>query len=193
MRGYLRSTSWKVTQACSLSPNPASDWPTRSKASGARAELETLDAMGGAIAAIDYMKARLVESNAERINRIESNETIVVGVNRWQQGEPSPLTAGDGGIMVVDPAVELDQVSRLQQWRADPQRWADSLLKSLLLFNLLALGRMPVMDLPDYLQSLPLLRDASQRLLASSPKQLAENLLQQLPSPIKELLLMLLY
>jgi hypothetical protein len=69
---------------------------------------------------------------------------------------------------------------RLQQWRADPQRWADSLLKSLLLFNLLALGRMPVMDLPDYLQSLPLLRDASQRLLASSPQQLAENLLQQL-------------
>ena len=69
---------------------------------------------------------------------------------------------------------------RLQQWRADPQRWADSLLKSLLLFNLLALGSMPVMDLPDYLQSLPLLRDASQRLLASSPQQLAENLLQQL-------------
>ncbi|MDF3855786.1 methylmalonyl-CoA mutase family protein [Paracoccus sp. P2] len=85
--------------------------------SGARAELATLDEMGGAIAAIEYMKSRLVESNAERLNRIEANETVVVGVNRWQQGEPSPLTAGDGGIMVVDPAVEQDQVARLRAWR----------------------------------------------------------------------------
>ncbi|MTE00876.1 protein meaA [Paracoccus sp. YIM 132242] len=85
---------------------------------GARDELRLLDDMGGAIAAIDYMKARLVESNAERLGRIETNETVVVGVNRWQGGEPSPLTAGDGGIMVVDPAVEQDQIARLQAWRA---------------------------------------------------------------------------
>jgi (2R)-ethylmalonyl-CoA mutase len=84
---------------------------------GARAELATLDDMGGAIAAIDHMKSRLVESNAARLNRIEANETVVVGVNRWQQGEASPLTAGDGGIMVVDPAVEQDQISRLDAWR----------------------------------------------------------------------------
>nr|WP_111298985.1 protein meaA [Paracoccus saliphilus] len=86
---------------------------------GARDELAALDQMGGAIAAIDYMKARLVESNAARLGRIEANETVVVGVNRWQQAEPSPLTAGDGGIMVVDPAVEADQVGRLNAWRAD--------------------------------------------------------------------------
>ncbi|MFV0384451.1 methylmalonyl-CoA mutase family protein [Paracoccus sp. (in: a-proteobacteria)] len=86
---------------------------------GARDELKLLDQMGGAIAAIDYMKARLVESNAERLNRIEANETVVVGVNRWQQGEDSPLTAGDGGIMVVDPAVEQDQIDRLRAWRGD--------------------------------------------------------------------------
>ncbi len=84
---------------------------------GARDELRLLDEMGGAIAAIDTMKARLVESNAERLGRIETNETVVVGVNRWQGGEPSPLTAGDGGIMVVDPAVEQDQIARLQAWR----------------------------------------------------------------------------
>ncbi|VDS07698.1 Methylmalonyl-CoA mutase [Paracoccus haematequi] len=84
---------------------------------GARDELRLLDEMGGAIAAIDYMKARLVESNAERLGRIETNQTVVVGVNRWQQGEPSPLTAGDGGIMVVDPAVEQDQIARLHAWR----------------------------------------------------------------------------
>ncbi len=84
---------------------------------GARDELRLLDEMGGAIAAIDYMKSRLVESNAERLNRIESNETVVVGVNRWQEGEPSPLTSGDGGILVVDPAVEQDQIARLHAWR----------------------------------------------------------------------------
>lgn len=84
---------------------------------GARDELALLDQMGGAIAAIDHMKARLVESNAARLGRIETQETIVVGVNRWQQAEPSPLMAGDGGIMVVDPAVEQDQIARLQAWR----------------------------------------------------------------------------
>ena len=98
--------------------NPAVTRKVEELKAGARAELATLDAMGGAIAAIDYMKARLVESNAARIGRIESNETVVVGVNRWQQGEPSPLTAGDGGIMVVDPATEQDQLARLAAWRA---------------------------------------------------------------------------
>ena len=86
---------------------------------GARDELALLDQMGGAIAAIDYMKSRLVESNAARLGRIETNETVVVGVNRWQQAEPSPLTAGDGGIMTVDPAVEQDQIGRLEAWRAE--------------------------------------------------------------------------
>lgn len=84
---------------------------------GARDELALLDQMGGAIAAIDHMKARLVESNAARLGRIEANETVVVGVNRWQQGEPSPLTSGEGAIMVVDPEVEADQIARLQAWR----------------------------------------------------------------------------
>ncbi|WP_244176612.1 protein meaA [Thioclava sediminum] len=99
--------------------NPAVSAKVEALKDGARAELETLDGMGGAIAAIDYMKSRLVESNAARINRIEAEETIVVGVNRWQQGEPSPLTAGDGGIMVVDPAVEQEQIDRLNAWRAE--------------------------------------------------------------------------
>ncbi len=84
---------------------------------GAREELKVLDGMGGAIAAIEYMKGRLVDSNAARINRIETNETTVVGVNRWQAGEASPLTAGDGSIMTVDPAMEQDQLARLESWR----------------------------------------------------------------------------
>lgn len=97
--------------------NPAVAAKVAELKQGARDELKLLDEMGGAIASIDYMKSRLVESNAARLNRIEANETVVVGVNRWQQGEPSPLVSGDGGIMVVDPAVEQDQIGRLQAWR----------------------------------------------------------------------------
>ena len=98
--------------------NPAVAAKVEALKDGARAELKLLDEMGGAIAAIDYMKSQLVSSNAARLNRVEDGETVVVGVNRWQQGEPSPLTAGDGGIMVVDPAVEADQIARLNDWRA---------------------------------------------------------------------------
>ncbi|PKP84247.1 MAG: protein meaA [Alphaproteobacteria bacterium HGW-Alphaproteobacteria-2] len=85
---------------------------------GARAELAQIDAMGGAVAAIEHMKARLVESNAERIARVESGETVVVGVNRWQAGEPSPLASGPEAIMLADPEAEADQVARLAAWRA---------------------------------------------------------------------------
>ena len=85
---------------------------------GARDELATLDAMGGAMEAIEYMKGRLVEANSERIARVEAGETVVVGVNRWAEGEPSPLMGEDGGIMPVDPGVEAEQVARLEAWRA---------------------------------------------------------------------------
>jgi len=98
--------------------NPAVTAKVEALKEAARAELATLDSMGGAIAAIDYMKARLVESNSERLNRIETNETVVVGVNRWTEAEPSPLTSGDGAILTVDPAVEQDQIARLTDWRA---------------------------------------------------------------------------
>ena len=84
----------------------------------ARHELASLEALGGAIEAIGHMKSRLVESNTQRLNKIASNETTVVGVNKFTTGEPSPLTAGDGGIMTVDPAVEQDQVNRLNAWRS---------------------------------------------------------------------------
>ncbi|WP_170343316.1 protein meaA [Ruegeria arenilitoris] len=97
--------------------NPVVDAKVEELKQGARAELANLESMGGAVAAIDYMKSRLVDSNAERLNRIERNETIVVGVNRWTEGEPSPLQTEDGGIMVVDPAVEQEQIDRLNDWR----------------------------------------------------------------------------
>ena len=99
--------------------NPAVDAKVEALKEGARAELANLESMGGAVSSIEYMKSRLVDSNAERVNRIERNETIVVGVNRWQEAEPSPLMGEDGGIMTVDPAVEADQIERLNAWRAD--------------------------------------------------------------------------
>ncbi|MEM6759288.1 MAG: protein meaA [Pseudomonadota bacterium] len=104
--------------------NPAVDAKVETLKEGARAELASLDAMGGAIAAIEYMKGQLVQSNSERLGRIEKGETVVVGVNKYQAGEVSPLMTGDGGIMVVDPAVEADQISRLNAWRADRDEMA---------------------------------------------------------------------
>jgi (2R)-ethylmalonyl-CoA mutase len=109
--------------------NPAIDRKVTQLKDGARAELAQIDAMGGAVAAIEYMKSRLVDSNADRIARIESGETTVVGVNRFTTSEPSPLTTGDGSIMVSDPAAEADQIARLTTWRAsrDPAAVATAL------------------------------------------------------------------
>ena len=67
----------------------------------AKEELARIEAMGGAVAAIDYMKRALVESNTERVRRIEAGEQIVVGVNRWTETEASPAVGrrrlGPGG------------------------------------------------------------------------------------------------
>lgn len=98
--------------------NPVVEAKVEALKAGARAELAKIDEMGGAVAAIDYMKSELVAANAARLRRIEAGETTVVGVNRFREAEPSPLTAGDGGILVVDPAVEAEQVERLEAWRA---------------------------------------------------------------------------
>jgi len=109
--------------------NPAVDRKVEELKQGAWAELAQIDAMGGAVAAIDYMKGRLVEANAERIGRIETRETVVVGVNRWTEAAPSPLTSGDGSIMQADPEAEADQIARLTAWRAarDPAAVARAL------------------------------------------------------------------
>ncbi|MBQ2260860.1 MAG: protein meaA [Loktanella sp.] len=98
--------------------NPAIDRKVNELTEGARAELAQIDGMGGAVNAIGYMKSRLVESNANRIAGIESGSTTVVGVNKWQAGEPSPLTAGDDAIMIADPEAEADQLQRLAAWKA---------------------------------------------------------------------------
>ena len=98
--------------------NPAVERKVASLKEGARAELALIDSMGGAVEAIEYMKSRLVESNAARIGQIESGDMTAVGVNAYQSGEASPLTAGDDAIMTVDPKNEAEQIARLTRWRA---------------------------------------------------------------------------
>jgi ethylmalonyl-CoA mutase len=87
---------------------------------GARAEMAVVAEHGGAVEAVPYMKAALVDSHRERIRRIESGELTVVGQNRFTESEDSPLTAdAEGGILVVDPAVEARQVEAVRRWRAE--------------------------------------------------------------------------
>ncbi|MFL6142251.1 MAG: protein meaA [Labedaea sp.] len=88
---------------------------------GARAEIERVDGMGGTVAAVDsgYMKTALVTSLAERRRRIEAGEEIVVGVNRFDTTEPSPLQAeGADVIHLPDPDVEKHAVEAINRWRA---------------------------------------------------------------------------
>ena len=98
--------------------NPAIERKVAELMEGAREELARIDEMGGAVKSIEYMKSRLVEANAERITGIESGQTVVVGVNKFTTTEPSPLTTGDGAIMMADPKAEADQIARLDAWRA---------------------------------------------------------------------------
>ena len=109
--------------------NPAVERKVAELKKGARAELNQIDGMGDAQEKIEYMKSRLVESNAARIAGIESGETTVIGVNKFQNGEPSPLTAGDDAIMVSDPEAEADQLHRLNDWKTD--RDANAVAKAL--------------------------------------------------------------
>ena len=97
--------------------NPAVERKVDSLKQQARDEIAQIDKMGGAVAAIEYMKTSLVQANSARLGRIESGETMVVGVNRFEAGEPSPLTGGDKEIMVVDPKVEQEQINALNAWR----------------------------------------------------------------------------
>ena len=85
----------------------------------AREEMARVAEHGGAVDGVPYMKAALVDSHRERLGRIEAGEQTLVGVNRFQETEPSPLTAdAEGGILVVDPAVEQEAIDALGEWRS---------------------------------------------------------------------------
>jgi (2R)-ethylmalonyl-CoA mutase len=87
---------------------------------GARAEMAVVAEHGGAVEAVPYMKGALVDSHRQRIHRIESGAQVVVGQNRFAETEESPLTAdAEGGILVVDPAVEAEQIEAVRRWRSE--------------------------------------------------------------------------
>jgi (2R)-ethylmalonyl-CoA mutase len=93
---------------------------TAELAATAQAELDDVQALGGAFEAIDELKRRLVRSQAERVRRIESGQLKVVGVNCFTETTPSPLL-GDGeieNILKVDHRVEAEQIADVEQWRA---------------------------------------------------------------------------
>ncbi len=98
-----------------------------------KSEIARIEELGGAATqdALEYMKERLVRSNAERVEAIETGEEIRVGVNTYTETEISPLTAGEGNFVVVDESAERDQIARLQAWRAarDNDKAALALLK----------------------------------------------------------------
>ena len=85
---------------------------------GAKAEMKVVADKGGAVAAVPYMKASLVESHRERFARIENGEQKVIGLNSYTETAESPLTAtADGGIMKPDPEVERERTEALEAWR----------------------------------------------------------------------------
>ncbi|MGI8726533.1 MAG: methylmalonyl-CoA mutase family protein, partial [Solirubrobacterales bacterium] len=86
---------------------------------GAHEEMAVVASHGGAVEAVPYMKARLVESHRERVAAIERGDLKVVGQNFQTESEPSPLTVGDdGGILTPDPEVERERIEALEQWKA---------------------------------------------------------------------------
>jgi ethylmalonyl-CoA mutase len=93
---------------------------TEELAEGAREEMRAVEEQGGAVEAVPYMKARLVESHRERVAKIEEGEITVVGQNSFTETEDSPLTAGaDGGILTPDPKVEREVGEALERWKAE--------------------------------------------------------------------------
>ena len=88
----------------------------------AREELQRVLDMGGAIPAVEngYMKQRLVDSQSARLRSIEEGSQIVVGMNAYQESEPSPLTEGGAdAILTVDPSAEREQIERLEAFRKE--------------------------------------------------------------------------
>ncbi|HEX8759365.1 MAG TPA: protein meaA [Pseudonocardiaceae bacterium] len=101
-------------------------------AAGAREEIDRVQGMGGAIAAVEsgYMKSQLVSSLAARRRRIEDGDEVVVGVNRFTETDPSPLQAeGARAIETIDPQTEAALIEAIRAWRAgrDPAAVDDAL------------------------------------------------------------------
>ncbi|MCL2419004.1 MAG: methylmalonyl-CoA mutase family protein, partial [Conexibacteraceae bacterium] len=73
-----------------------------------------VDELGGAVQAVDFVKAEIEESAFGYHERYRTGQDVVVGVNRFVEDE-----AEVPEIMRVDPAAERDQVARLAAFKAD--------------------------------------------------------------------------
>ena len=98
--------------------NPEIEKKVEEIKANALTELKQILTMGGAVKSIEYMKRRLVESNAERVRKIESGETILVGVNKFVESETSPLVDGDEVFLTPKKTAEDVQITSLLEWRS---------------------------------------------------------------------------
>ena len=95
---------------------------TQELVDSAWAEVQEVLKRGGAVEAVEsgYIKQKLVESNAERLRAIENGDQIVVGVNKYIESAPSPLTENlDEAILTVDPEVDANQRAALGRWKEE--------------------------------------------------------------------------
>jgi len=80
----------------------------------ARALIDKIDGMGGALAAIEsgFVQRAVGDSAYAAQQAIEKKQSIVVGINEFTDDRPSPLP-----ILTIDESVERDQVARLREFR----------------------------------------------------------------------------
>ena len=121
------SRCWRSSPTCSSTTTSSTartvvEAKVAELVASAKEEIDRVQAMGGAIAAVEsgYMKEALVSSHAARRGRIESGEEKIVGVNIFETTEPSPLTADlDAAIKAADPEAEKTALASVEAWRAE--------------------------------------------------------------------------
>jgi methylmalonyl-CoA mutase N-terminal domain/subunit len=82
---------------------------------GAREYLDKIDALGGAVRAIEkgFPQREIHDAAYRWQKRVESGDAVVVGVNRYTEGETTKPP-----ILKIDPALERDRTERLRALRA---------------------------------------------------------------------------
>jgi methylmalonyl-CoA mutase N-terminal domain/subunit len=85
------------------------------------AYLERIDAMGGAVAAIEagFMQDEIEQASFEYVKAIEDGDKVIVGVNRFAEDEPEPAE-----VFPIDPALQQAQVARTQRIREERDQGA---------------------------------------------------------------------
>lgn len=81
--------------------------------------LEKIRAMGGTLKAIEnrYLQKEIQQSAYEYQKKVEAGERVVVGVNRFQTEEETPIE-----ILRIDPEIEKRQVERVRKLRERRER-----------------------------------------------------------------------